>query len=301
MMSDVSDPEAMRATELGEAEFVHHRVDSASAATKERLGIRTARIGGGIVSVMANDPAGGFFNVCVGLGQTEPVTEAVVDEVIAFASEAGAPLVCFQVAPGADPADWPDLFAAKGLVGSRSWVKFATLDPAVPAYETDLRIDTIGPRDAEAFGRVFVNGFGMPPGAGLEEWCAEYPNFGDAWTIYGAWDGDELVAAANLFVCDEAAVLAGAATLPVARGRGAQSALMSRRIEDARARGARWITSETGAETPESPNPSLHNMRRLGLVERYERQNWIWKPPPPTATRPPVAPRAGRTTPRTSS
>lgn len=279
MMAGVSDSEAMRATELGEAEFVLHRVATASAATKERLGIRTARIGGGIVSVMSNDPAGGFFNVCVGLGQTEPVTEAVVDEVTAFASEGGAPSVCFQVAPGADPVDWPDLFAAKGLIGSHSWVKFATLDPAVPPYETDLRIDTLGPNDAEMFGQVFVNGFGMPTGVGLEEWSAEFPTFGDAWTTYGAWDGDELVAAANLFVCDEAAVLAGAATLPAARGRGAQTALMSRRISDARARGARWITCETGAETPGSRNPSLHNMRRLGLVERYERPNWIWRPP----------------------
>ena len=59
---------------------------------------------------------------------------------------------------------------------------------------------------------------------------------------------------------------------------------MSRRISDALDSGVRWITCETGAETPESPNPSLHNMRRLGLTERYERQNWIWRPESPATS-----------------
>ena len=97
---------------------------------------------------------------------------------------------------------------------------------------------------------------------------------------YGAWDGDELVAVATLFLGPDSAVLAGAVTLPEYRGRGAQSALMSVRISDALETGVEWITSETGAETPDSPNPSLHNMRRLGLGEQYERTNWIWRPPP---------------------
>ena len=55
---------------------------------------------------------------------------------------------------------------------------------------------------------------------------------------------------------------------------------MSVRVADALEAGADWITCETGAETAESPNPSLHNMRRLGLGEQYERVNWIWRPPP---------------------
>jgi hypothetical protein len=32
------------------------------------------------------------------------------------------------------------------------------------------------------------------------------------------------------------------------------------------ARGCRWLATETGSETPERPNPSLHNMRRKGLT-----------------------------------
>jgi GNAT superfamily N-acetyltransferase len=276
----MSDRAAMQATELGEAEFVLQRVGLASPAVKERLGINTARIGGGIVSVMANDPTGAFFNVAVGLGQSEPVTPAVVEEVLAFATEAGAPALIFQIAPAADPGEWPELLTANGIAPSRSWVKFAARQSAAPAYETDLRLARIGPEQAEQFARLFVAGFEMPAGEGLEEWLVEMPTWTDhGFVTYGAWDGPELVAAATLFLGPHSAVLAGAATLPAYRGRGAQSALMSVRISDALGTGAEWITSETGAETPDSPNPSLHNMRRLGLGEQYERTNWIWRPP----------------------
>ena len=275
----MGDRAAMRATELGEAEFVLQRVALAGPGVKERLGISTARIGGGIVSVMANDPTGGFFNVAVGLGQTEPVTESIVDEVVAFATRAGAPVLAFQIAPGAHPGEWPELLAVNGITPSRAWVKFAARRPAVPDDRTELRVGRLGPEHAEEFARVFVTGFGMPTGAGLEEWLAELPSWTDnGFATYGAWDGGELVAVATLFLGPASAVLAGAATLPEHRGRGAQSALMSVRIADALDSGAEWITCETGAETPDSPNPSLHNMRRLGLGEQYERTNWIWRP-----------------------
>lgn len=42
--------------------------------------------------------------------------------------------------------------------------------------------------------------------------------------------------------------------------------------------GCRWIGTETGSESPYSPNPSLHNMRRLGFTELYARENWLWRP-----------------------
>ena len=173
------------------------------------------------------------------------------------------------------------MLAANGITPSRAWVKFAARRPAVPDAQTDLRVARLGALHAEEFGRMFVTGFGAPTGAGLEEWIAEMPSWtGYGFSIYGAWDGVDLVAAATLFVGPESAVLAGAATLPEHRGRGAQSALMSVRIADALDAGAAWITSETDAETRVSPNPSLRNMRRLGLGEQYERTNWIWRPPP---------------------
>jgi GNAT superfamily N-acetyltransferase len=86
-----------------------------------------------------------------------------------------------------------------------------------------------------------------------------------------------MISAANLFIANDVAVLGGAATLPDHRGRGGQSALMSARIAAAAAAGCEWFSTETGAESDDDPNPSLHNMRRLGFVELYERTNWIYR------------------------
>ena len=39
---------------------------------------------------------------------------------------------------------------------------------------------------------------------------------------------------------------------------------------------APYVVTGKCAEAPDSPNPSLHNMRRMGLSEVYERRNWVW-------------------------
>lgn len=69
----------------------------------------------------------------------------------------------------------------------------------------------------------------------------------------------------------------GGATLPFARGRGAQSALLAARAREAHALGCRWLVAETGAETPGTHNSSLHNMMRMGFTALYQRQNWTWR------------------------
>lgn len=271
------DRSLMSAAELGEAAYMYSMQTQATTETRSELGLAATRIGGGMVGVVANDPTGGFWNRAIGLGVTEPITEEVLDEVLAFAGDHGAPLMCLQVAPEADPSGWQELFAARGIVPSASWVKFAGPPSTAHAARTDLRIEALDESHGSGFADVMCQGFGMPTSNGLPGWFASLPGAA-GWTTYGAFEGDQLVAVAALYCENGIGTLCGAATLPSHRGRGAQAVLMTRRIEDAAAQGCRWVTTETGTESPESPNPSLHNMRRLGLSELYERQNWIWRP-----------------------
>lgn len=89
-----------------------------------------------------------------------------------------------------------------------------------------------------------------------------------------AFDGDRAVAVGLLFLDGGAGYLAAGATLPDARGRGAQGALMARRVRDALALGCRVIATETGEEIPGEPNPSHNNMVRCGFRVLYKRPNW---------------------------
>jgi GNAT superfamily N-acetyltransferase len=99
------------------------------------------------------------------------------------------------------------------------------------------------------------------------------------WHHYMAWDGDAPAAAAALFIRDGAGWLGVAATLPAYRRRGAQGALMARRLQDGAALGCRWFATETGQDRPDKPNPSFHNMQRAGFIVAYQRPNYL---PPPT-------------------
>jgi GNAT superfamily N-acetyltransferase len=271
--------EAVRAAELGEAEYMYRFFAQADDATRSALGMAQARIGGGEVTVMAHDPTGGFWNRTIGLGVTEPFTASVLEEVCDFVRGHGGPLTLFQLSPHADPAGGEDLLRNAGATPGSTWVKFAGDTRERPDVPTDLRIDLLAPEHGEAYAHVMCVGFGMPLDSPLPAWFAKAPAWRDAgFTTYGAWDGDELVAAATLLTFDGVGSLCGAATLPSHRGRGAQGALMVRRIRDAAAAGCTIVVTETGAETPEEPNPSLHNMRRMGLTELYERRNWVWRP-----------------------
>jgi hypothetical protein len=97
------------------------------------------------------------------------------------------------------------------------------------------------------------------------------------WHHYMAFDGDEPAAAAALFVHEGIGWCGFAATDTRFRKRGAQSALIARRINDACELGCQWLTTETAEDTPEKPNPSYHNMCRMGFETAYLRPNYIWK------------------------
>ncbi|NUL02342.1 hypothetical protein HRW07_03590 [Streptomyces lunaelactis] len=94
---------------------------------------------------------------------------------------------------------------------------------------------------------------------------------------YAVWAGERIVAVGSVFLNGECADMFGGATLPEARGRGAQSALLTARVRAATAEGCRWLVAETGVEGPGEHNPSLHNMVRVGFEPLYERATWLWR------------------------
>ncbi|HET6968676.1 MAG TPA: GNAT family N-acetyltransferase [Ornithinibacter sp.] len=269
----------MALAESAEAEFMYAFEAGAPAAAQRALGMTQHRVGGGVVLAMARDPTGGYWSKALGFGVSEPLTADVVDEVVEVYRANGDGVGVLQVAPDALPEDWDDIVTRHRLVRGNTWVKLlrpAALEPAVA--ETDLVVRPATPADADAWARAFCTGFGMPENPHLIAFFAAATDGTRGFHPWGAWDGDRLVAAANLHVAGPAAAFCGAATHHESRGRGAQSAFMARRIEAARELGATWLSAETWKEPPGQHNPSLHNMRRAGFVDAYDRDNWLWRP-----------------------
>ena len=266
------DEERGRLAERAEEATVSGLVAMLTPEMAEALGVATARIGGGTAFRMGAALELTMFNRVFGVGLDEPVSDDVVDEAAEFARGAGAATLAMQLPPYVETPGVLGLLERRGFRRGSCWAKMMRPVGEPPTALTDLRIAEVTAAEAEEFGRVQCVGMEMPPF--LAPWCARQVTE-PGWRAYAAYDGDRMVAIASLFRHGDVGQLSGAATLPEARGRGAQSALMARRIADARDLGLRWITAETGAETPEDPNPSLHNMHRAGLELLYDRQNWL--------------------------
>ena len=196
----------------------------------------------------------------------------------------GSPRFFVQVPPGADgaarDAHTRRRLTALGLAHYNNWVKLTRTTGEAPACVTDLRIERIGAGHAPGFAAIAARGFGWPDA--IRPWLAALVGR-PAWRHYLAFDGDHPVATGALFVRGGTGWLSFAATDPAHRGRGAQSALVTRRIADARALGCEQLIVETAEETRERRATSLHNLKRLGFELAYLRPNYLWTAPTRTA------------------
>jgi GNAT superfamily N-acetyltransferase len=274
--------EFTRLAEAGEAEFMYQYESSATPATKRQLGIATTRIAGGVVMSMRHDVTG-YWSKALGFGTTEPVTADVIDDVIAFYRAEGATGAVLQIAPDLLPPDWPDICGRHGLTATSPWIKlFGAIgdiedrDDVSTGHRTDLSVRAVEPDDHERWALTILNGFGMPT-AGLADMMTEAVNH-PGFRPFAAWDGDEMVAGASLFIHGPVGCLNATATLAGHRNRGAQTALIAARTRAAADAGCRWLSAETGRPADDESNPSLNNLLGSGLRPLYERENWAWTP-----------------------
>jgi hypothetical protein len=212
------------------------------------------------------------FNRAQGVGLSG-VSDGTLDGILVWLAGACGAAWSLQVIDQPGEVLAPARLELRGLVAAGAWTKFVR-DPAQPpAARTDLSIQTVGPAQAMDFGATVAAGFGAPPPfAGWAAGLVGRPR----WTTYVAYDGRTPAAAAALYLQDGLAWLGLGCCLPAWRGRGAQSALLARRIADAGAARARAVVTETGSPPPgeEDRHPSYRNIRRAGFAPAYERINY---------------------------
>ena len=257
-----------------EADWFH----AASPAIVASTGLAVETIGSVGILLMAKVDVL-MFNRAVGIGLREPATEDLVDRIIARYREAGVPRFLVPVSPAAAPATIPGWLEARGLRRHNAWVKLHRDAEPVPQAETaGLHVEEIGPDRGLAFGSIVQSAFSMMDVAA--EWIALTVGR-RGWRHYLALDGASPVGAAAMYLDGDWGWFGFAATLEQARGRGAQSALIARRVADAYAAGCRWLSIETAEDTPDRDAPSFRNVTRQGFRVAYVRPNWIWKDPRP--------------------
>ncbi len=274
-MSDLTPEKIAALIELGEAEAQSNSGLCAPPEFARPFRLEVKRIGSAWVSMIPElDSA--FYNRILGLGVGGPATESMLDEALAVLQHAGCKNYMAQLSPFSQPAQCPEWLAARGLKPSRNWAKMYRGNEPTPVIPTDLRVETIGKDQADAFADVVLATFEMPSVLRpLVKGIVGQPG----WHNYLAFDGGKPVAAAAMYVKGEVAWLGFDGTLKTHRKRGGQAALQACRIEAGRALGCKWFVTETGEDTPEDPNPSYHNMLRTGFKLAYLRKNYVHQPP----------------------
>lgn len=232
--------------------------------------LRTEELRGGLL-VLAEQVPSPFFNRAFALGLNGPIDAAMLTE-LDRRYRAATPVALIQIL---DDQLTPELRARIDELGwqrADGWVKMVRDNVWPPNLRTELRIDPLESAHGERMGEILLEAFKMPPSSrpmarGMLE--------GSDWRFYGAFDGDLLVSVGALAMFGQVGYLAVGATASSHRNRGAQGALMARRLREGIRLGARVFVTETGVETPEHPNPSYHNMLRTGFREAYRRPDYL--------------------------
>jgi GNAT superfamily N-acetyltransferase len=270
MVSAESDANGRLAAEELARDACRDLFEAAPQALREKLGLRVEEVGGALV-FMAPGTAGVLLNRTLGLGVRAPATPDHISEIRRLYADAEVGRYFVPVAPMAAPGELPDWLQQQGLQPQRRWMKFERDARPAPASKSQLTATRIDAAHARELGRIVTAGFDMGEAAAeLFPPLVSRPG----WHLFGAFEGSELAGAGVLYVHGRRGYFAFAATAPAHRKKGAQSALLTKRIEAARELGCVSLFTETGEEVPGDPQHSYHNIERAGFEARYLLDNY---------------------------
>lgn len=260
-----------RAIEGIEAEAWRQHQLASPASIKQRYGIEVRDLAGGVALIAPAGPVG--MNRMLGLGLSHPLDDEALDQVIDVFRTAAVPRFMLLLSPDAHGMNDTHLLG-RGFVQRSRMAKLFRRPDATASSATDLVITMIGHSDADLYGKVVAAGHDDPPDLA----AAHAATVGTPqWRHYLAYDGGgAAVAGATLFWSNGVAWCGFSSTLPAARGRGAHSALLARRIRDAAELGCTLVACETVEETEARPNAAYRNMRRAGFEVAYMRPNLVY-------------------------
>lgn len=226
--------------------------------------------------------AGSPMNKVVGLGFGGDIDPAVLDTVERTLAELGVP-VQVELSNLADPAV-AELLTRRGyrLVGFENVLGQALPSAAASATGPGVEIRRAGPADIDTWIDAVVEGFTHPDEVGVvshEEFPREViakaeRDFEKAGAVaYLAYCDGAVAGGAGMRITDGVAQLTGAATVPKARRRGVQSALLATRLGDAVSAGC-----DLAVVTTAPGSTSQKNVQRRGFQLLYTRAVLVKEP-----------------------
>ncbi len=217
------------------------------------------------------DGVGSPMTQTFGLGLFAPATAEALAEIEGFFGSREAP-VTHEVSPLGGVAT-AALLVDRGYRPTELSTVLAQAIDAVPERPAaaGLRARVIGDADRAAWIETSVAGWDpVPEFAAILRAMAETASANTTMQHYVVEDDGKPVATGSLGIHEGVALLAGASTVPAARGRGAQGLLLGARLAEARRLGCAlaMMVTETGST-------SQRNAERRGFRVAYTRTKWL--------------------------
>jgi GNAT superfamily N-acetyltransferase len=237
----------------------------------EEAEVRSRRFGPVLATVFGDLPDAGLINLVQGAAEPGAVRDGHLAAAIEWVRSRE---VDFRISVAADR---PGTRAAEDWLLSRGYERGSEVRRFTRAVTTELptpppgvAIRELGPLETEGMSHIVAKAFELP---GL----ATVLIFGlperDGWRCYAASVDGREAACGSLMVVGDLGLLTLDATLPFARGRGCQRALIARRLVDAAAAGCDAVVTEVCDSEPVTPAATA-NLERTGFTEIPGRTNW---------------------------
>jgi hypothetical protein len=254
-----------------ERRFWREAWESMPAGTAAAHGVELRDFGPVQASVATDLAEVPMLNLVLGATQPDALAPGHLDAAVEWV-ESKRVRAYVPVAPAASTTEEVESWLrARDHELGYAWMKFVR-DAHPPRFAApDVEVVELSSGEEAPFGAIAAAGFGLP--AWGAEFFAHLPGRPD-WHCYVARVDGRSQACAAMLIDGDVAEFGVAATLEPARGRGAQLALLHRRILDAAAAGCETLFVETGERVPDRPSASYRNILRAGFEEAYLRPNW---------------------------
>lgn len=213
-----------------------------------------------------------LVNRIIGFGLNKEVND--INNVLSFYNN-NLHSVNISLSPYAKPGNLKQILLEMGIPIKDHWNKFYRTCEPVHEAETSMRVEEINEKYANDFAEIVINVFKNPPELkpGLISLVGR-----KNWHHYLAFDNEKPVAAGSVFIYGDTAWLGIAVTLAEYRKRGAQSAIIAKRINKAHELGCKWLSVETAPHSAEKHNSSYMNLLKYNFNFMYERPNFMYNP-----------------------
>jgi hypothetical protein len=236
----------------------------------ENVGLGTREVGGALVIRWAATGRR-YFSRVIGLGITEPATEAAIDEIIRGYDEAGITMFLLQSMPDCRPAGYEGWLRERGLepfdAQDRVVREGGSADPPRPGP-----VERVTPRTAREWEEFIQRTYRLDTGRWLERLIGR-----PGWHQYVYREGGEIAAARGMFIGpDGLAWLGMDGPVPgvMIDDYEPDAALCAFMVADGLEHGAHGFLADIELPSAEMDTPAYRYFPELGFTIPYVRTHW---------------------------